>query len=109
MPSSDNTVEFLAADLRNTIPGELIFLAPPEPAPVVDLVTREVKYELPRKIPRGQITEQVGPARTGKTERANAWMADDPENRRVVDGDRKEAQRLADQGYAVILNLLPGM
>lgn len=95
--------------MPRSLPGELVFLAPPPPAPVVDIVTRQVKYELPLEIPRGEITEQVGPAQTGKTERANMWMAEDPENRRVVDGDRKEAQRLADQGYAVILNLLPGM
>ena len=71
-----------------------------------DLVTRQVKNEPPLKVPRGKIVEQVGPAMSGKTLRANAWMAEDPGNRRVVDGDRDEVQRLANEGYSVVLNLL---
>lgn len=74
-----------------------------------DMVTRYVKNEPPLKVPRGKVFEQVGPAMSGKTVRANAWMEKDPGNRRVVDGDKKEAQRLANQGFAVVLNLLPGM
>ena len=59
------------------------------------MVTRQVKNERPIKVPAGQVFEQIGPSASGKTTRANAWMAKDPDNRRVVDGDRDEAQRLA--------------
>lgn len=70
---------------------------------------RQEKFKAPRTVPVGNVTIQQSPPRTGKTIRAEAWKAKDPENRRVVDGDRKEADRLAAEGYDVMLNLLPGM
>lgn len=72
----------------------------------IQMVTRQVKNEKPIKVPAGKVFEQIGPSGSGKTTRANIWMAKDPDNRRVVDGDRDEAQRLANQGYSVVLNLL---
>lgn len=90
--------------LPRSLPGsDMMFLPPP---PSEDLVWRQEKFQPARFVPRGEIIEQIGPPLSGKTVRANAWMAEDPENRRVVDGDRKEAQHLADQGYDVTLNLL---
>lgn len=89
-----------------SLPGsDMLFLAPPP----VDMVWRQEPYKAPRLVPRGEIIEQVGPPLSGKTVRATAWEAEDPENRRVVDGDRKEAARLAGEGYDVMLNLLPEM
>lgn len=60
-------------------------------------------------IPMGAIYIQQGPARSGKTATAEKWRRAAPACRKVVEGNRKEAQRLADDGYAVVLNLLPGM
>lgn len=74
-----------------------------------EMTTRYRKFEPPLDVPRGAVLIQQSPPRTGKTVRANAWMAKDPDYRRVVDGDRKEAERLANNGYSVVLNLLPGM
>lgn len=72
-----------------------------------DLVKRQVKFSNDLVLPRGLILEVVGESRSGKTDRAESWMSKDPENRRVVDLDREEAERLAAQGYDVVLNLIP--
>lgn len=56
-----------------------------------------------------QLIIQQSPSATGKTTRARAWEAQDPDRRRVVEGDRAEADRLVAEGYDVTLNLLPGM
>jgi hypothetical protein len=63
----------------------------------------------PIEVPNGQVFIQQSPARTGKSERARKWMNKDQEIRRVVDGDVKYAIHLANGGFAVVLNLLPGM
>jgi hypothetical protein len=53
----------------------------------------------------GTITTQTSAWPTGKTTRARAWEAESPDTRRVVEGDRREAERLAAEGYDVMLNL----
>lgn len=58
---------------------------------------------------KGKIITQMSASRTGKTIRATIWKAGDPKRRRVVEGDRKEAKQLSEEGYDVMLNLLPGM
>jgi hypothetical protein len=62
-----------------------------------------------RVVRKGKLFTQQSPPRTGKTTRANAWQKKDPEIRRVVEGDRKEAENLRNEGFDVMLNLLPGM
>lgn len=104
--------------MPRSLPGsDLLFLAPPPPRSDTlimpdtppGMVWRQRKFQPAELVPRGDIIEDIGGPMTGKTTRAGAWEAEDPENRRVVDGDRKEANRLADQGYDVYLTLLPGM
>ena len=72
-----------------------------------DLVKRQVKFSNDLVLPRGLILEVIGEVGSGKTARAESWMSKDPENRRVVDLDREEAERLTAQGYDVVLNLFP--
>lgn len=67
-----------------------------------------VKFGPDKDVIRGSVHIQQSAPRTGKTKRAESWLGVDPENRRIVDGNRKEAERLANQGFDVILNLLPG-
>lgn len=89
-----------------SLPGSEMLFLPPNSSP--DMVWRQRKGEAPLEIPRGEILVQEGPPRSGKTVRANAWMDKDPENRRVVDGvdkNDKEAKRLANEGYSVVLNI----
>lgn len=59
--------------------------------------------------PPGKVTIQQSPAATGKSIRAEAWRKEDPESRRVIDGDRNLAEAYAKAGFDVMLNLLPGM
>lgn len=54
-----------------------------------------------------EIKIQQGPSRTGKTQRAEAWRLEAPENRRVVEGSWLEAEDLMNEGYEVMLNVLP--
>lgn len=53
----------------------------------------------------GTVLIQRGPARTGKTIRANKWAAKDHQMRRVVEGDKAYAEILASRGLSVVLNL----
>lgn len=75
---------------------------------MTEMVTRHVKFGPSIQVPKGEIFELRGAPKTGKTPRAKAWMAEDPENRRVVDGGNyDDALALANQGYDVILVALP--
>lgn len=69
---------------------------------------RPVKFGNTLELPMGKLITQEGPPATGKSTRGRAWVAEAPENRRLVEGDRKEAEILINQGYDVMLNLLPG-
>lgn len=70
---------------------------------------REVKNSPTIELPMGKLIVQQGPPATGKSIRGRAWEAEDPKKRRLVEGDRKQADILINQGYDVMLNLLPGM
>jgi hypothetical protein len=77
-------------------------------------VFKKIKYAIynffhPIKAARGEVFVQQSGPRTGKSVRARKWQSKDPSSRMVVDGNWMEAQRLADVGFAVVLNLLPGM
>lgn len=67
-----------------------------------------VKFGPDRDVIRGGIYIQESAPRTGKTQRANSWKSKRPENRRIVDGDPDEAERLANLGHDVVLNIVPG-
>lgn len=73
---------------------------------VDDRVIRERLWQEPIAVPKGTLIIQAGPPRSGKTARAKRWWEFDPHERRIIDGDRAEADRLINQGYDVVLNAM---
>lgn len=63
------------------------------------------KKEHPTSYPEGKVIIQRSGRMTGKTTKANAWKAEAPERRRVIEGDEKLAEAYAKAGYDVMLNL----